>query len=263
MSIVTITARAVLAFLLLHRSNGNTVRHGSNITAEHVDDPTTSYDMAPQSSSRRRLQSDPPPPLYSITQTYRLRTVAYSPVGNRLASAGLDRDVKIWDTTNNGASLLHSLTGHNGNILQVEFSPDGTMLASGSHDQTIKIWDMTANGLLLRTLRGHGSVVVSVSFSSDGTMLSSGSNDENVIILDVATGALLHTLEGYTDKVRAVSWSRDMTRVASSSWDATVIVWDLTTTPRRSCIILRGTRSRSGLWRSVRMVPRSRQGRRI
>ena len=95
-----------------------------------------------------------------------LRSVAFSPDGRRLASAGLDQTVKLWDAAT-GQEVL-TLRGHIDNVFCVAFSPDGRQLASGSTDKTVRIWDATPlegePNSECRTLRGHQGAVTDVAF---------------------------------------------------------------------------------------------------
>jgi WD40 repeat protein len=68
-----------------------------------------------------------------------VRSLAYSPAG-RLASAGDDRAVRLWDSA--GQQLL-AVRGHTGAVRALAFSPDGYRLASAADDGTIKVWDGT------------------------------------------------------------------------------------------------------------------------
>ena len=83
--------------------------------------------------------------------------MAFSPDGQRLASASRDRTVKIWDSAT--GKELFALKGHAGGSRCVAFSPDGQRLASGSSDKTVRIWD-SATGKELFALKGHAGTVM-------------------------------------------------------------------------------------------------------
>jgi WD40 repeat protein len=70
-------------------------------------------------------------------------TVAFSSVGQRLACAGTDAIVIVWDAAT--GKKRRSLRGDGGKTLGVAFSPDGQRLASASADGTVWIWDVSAS----------------------------------------------------------------------------------------------------------------------
>jgi FOG: WD40 repeat len=63
----------------------------------------------------------------------RINALAWTGAG--LATASSDGTVRIWET-----STLRTLTGHSGDVVDVEWSPDGTALATASEDGTVRIY---------------------------------------------------------------------------------------------------------------------------
>jgi WD40 repeat protein len=110
--------------------------------------------------------------------------LAFSRNGARLATAGIDGAVIVWDTATGGE--VCRFRGHKGIVWCVAFSPDGNRAASGGDDGTVKIWDpMTGQEAKeALTLRGHTDPVLCVSFSPDGTRIASSSKDGTVKIWD-------------------------------------------------------------------------------
>lgn len=93
------------------------------------------------------------------------------PDGTSLASAGVDRTVRLWDPYEE--STMRTLTGHSTEIYAMALSPDGGLLAAGTYDGKVYLW-RTSDGTLLRILAGHKAGIASLAFSSDGSLLASG-----------------------------------------------------------------------------------------
>jgi WD40 repeat protein len=71
-----------------------------------------------------------------------LRAIAVSPEGKRLASAGEDQTIRIWDIET-GLELL-ALKGHTDRVSSLAFSRDGRLLVSGGKDSTVRLWRAAA-----------------------------------------------------------------------------------------------------------------------
>jgi WD40 repeat protein len=149
-----------------------------------------------------------------------VRSVAVSPDGTRLASAGFQA-VVLWDLSTR--RRLHTLPGHLPDA--VAFSPDGGRVAASTFNGTLTIWD-ARSGKVVSTLSKQAFSLSdeTVAFSPDGRLLALAGTDHAVKVWEVATGRRVLTLEG-EDLCYGVAFSPDGRRLASSSKGA-VLVWD-------------------------------------
>ncbi len=81
--------------------------------------------------------------------TDRVRSVAFSPDGDRLVS-GDDKALRIWDI--HTGEYRQTQETHRNWVWSVTFSPDCKILASSSEDGTIRLWNVET-GEIYKILR--------------------------------------------------------------------------------------------------------------
>lgn len=106
-----------------------------------------------------------------------LYAATLSPDETRVATAGYDREIMLWDAST--GEPIRKFSGHNGAIFDLAFSPDGAVLASACADETVKIWHVET-GRRLDTLSQPEGEVFAVDITADGKFVLAGSADNRL-----------------------------------------------------------------------------------
>jgi WD40 repeat protein/predicted Ser/Thr protein kinase len=159
-----------------------------------------------------------------IGHTNAVKTLAFSPHGEFIASGGADKTVRIWKEAN--GLQVYSLAGHSKMVTAVAWCPDQDVVVSGGLDWSIRMWD-TTTGKELKKLgpTSHTNTVTSLAVSADGETLASGSMDQTVMIWDLRKGVWRRSLKGHTGMVTCVEFRSDNAILASGGADRRVQLW--------------------------------------
>ncbi len=90
-----------------------------------------------------------------------IRSLVFSPSGDRLASASEDGTVRVWDVVS--GTELFRLEGSQAGMTSVAFSADGRRVAGAGEDRTARLWD-ASTGRELRAFEGNKAGLSAVRF---------------------------------------------------------------------------------------------------
>lgn len=149
-----------------------------------------------------------------------ISALAFSPRGDRIATAAHDAVVRVSDVTSR--EPIATLERHTAAISMVSFSRDGERLATASFDGSVRVWDRDLHEVASLP---HYGAVFSARFSPDGSLLATGSEDGMVRIWSLSDPATPAMAEGHTGVVRDAVWSPDGMLLLSWSDDRTARLW--------------------------------------
>jgi WD40 repeat protein len=135
-----------------------------------------------------------------------------------------------WRVGGESPALMRTLTGHEGDVSDVDVAADGHTLASAGHDGTVRVWD-AESGRQLQVLSANGAPIFAVAFALNEYVLAA-SRDGGVWVFDLRSGLVERVFRrpvAHGDEApsaRALAASANGCVVAGYE-DGAVLVWSL------------------------------------
>ncbi|XP_028822922.1 WD repeat-containing protein 48a isoform X1 [Denticeps clupeoides] len=162
-----------------------------------------------------------------------VKALAYAKDKELVASAGLDRQIFLWDV-----NTLTALTASNNTVTSKHcfiffphFYYDIQNFSKYFHFLISSLKSLPCLLILLNStassLSGNKDSIYSLAMNQMGTVIVSGSTEKVLRVWDPRTCAKLMKLKGHTDNVKSLLLNRDGTQCLSGSSDGTIRLWSL------------------------------------
>jgi WD40 repeat protein len=156
-------------------------------------------------------------------------SIAFSPDGERLASAGGDGAVKIRNSRT--GKVIKTIPAHVGVASSVAFHPDGNHLISVGADRLAKVWDLTKDPPCTMfecpcdAVHTLGAAYAAAFSPLDADQFAVGCGG-TVTIWNWRTEKPVHTFAAHGNHRISLAFSRDGRRLASGNWRGSVKLWN-------------------------------------
>ncbi|RHZ70052.1 hypothetical protein CDV55_107954 [Aspergillus turcosus] len=160
----------------------------------------------------------------------------FSHDGSKLVTAGRDRHVYIYDTTN--FSVYRQLEKHEEGVAHVSWSPDDTKLITCSQDKKARVWSVETGRCLL-TINHHRQPVTAAVWAADGESFVTASLDLSSQLCHWSMrGDPLYTWHGGF-RVQDCAITPDGRRLIAADVEEKIRVFDFATHEEEYCLALK------------------------
>ena len=170
-----------------------------------------------------------------------VRTLAFSPDGSTVATAGDEPIIRLWNVTT--GQERGSLEGHSSWISSLAYSPDKKLIASGGAEKIVRLWD-TATGKQVFGFPAASDDITCVTFSAKGGLLAAATGElatgtgtpttryvragkgGEVKIWNAETHAEIAAFKAHPEGVLSLAFAPDGRMLATGGAGNSVKIWD-------------------------------------
>jgi WD40 repeat protein/serine/threonine protein kinase len=155
-----------------------------------------------------------------------VNAVAAAPDGSRVASAGDDGVIRLWQA----ASLqpITSMVGHEGAVRALAWSADGAWIASGGADRAVRIW-RAEESRLDRILAPQGDEITGVAFADDARWLAAVDSKASALVWDLDHGIAVREIDLGGERGSSLFFLEGHRRLFALDTAGGASVWELET----------------------------------
>ncbi|XP_077990017.1 WD repeat-containing protein 48-like [Glandiceps talaboti] len=162
-----------------------------------------------------------------------VKALAYAKDREHVASAGLDKQIFLWDvntltalTASNNTVTTSSLSGQKDSIYSLAMNQAGTIIVSGSTEKILRVWDPRTCAKLMK-LKGHTDNVKALLLNRDGTQCLSGSSDGTIRLWSIGQQRCIATYRMHDEGVWSLQANDSFTTFWSGGRDRRIFQTDM------------------------------------